>query len=202
MKNLIFVLGIIVFISCEKEKRNDIIMKQNLTIMAGVQSDDIKYFDFNPDIIVRYQETSCLYYYGNDSIDMDTDSKCDYKINYYMKIPDLNYTCGCNGDCFPSGYQIVEMVRKNKNYQIAIDSGKIIHQFSLNEKISSNNQWDTSATCYFAYTVFPEWTNKWLRVDNKYIGIRLLGQDTIYGWIRVSYLDTIVIKDYGIQIKI
>ena len=203
---IVFLLPLFLLLfSCKKNNGNENIIdkteKQDLSITAGEQNDTVKYLDFNPDIIVQIKEVSCKSYYGCDSIDFDNDSKYDFKINYSVVYPDLDYSCGCSGDCFPSGYQDIELIRLNTKYQISIDSGRIIHQFSFNDKISENNKWDTSANSYFANATFPNFMYKWSNVDNKYIGIRFIDKDTIYGWIRISCHDTITIKDCGLKIK-
>lgn len=199
MKTIYFILIIFLLLSCKKEKNTTI--KSDLTIFAGQVGDSINYFDFVPDIKVNYIDISCNNYYGIDSFVLNIDKNIDFQIIYHVVTPDLTGSCCPGGDCFPSGFQQIELKKFNSHYQIAIDSLHLIHKFNLNDKVSKNNNWDASSDIYFANVTFPKWDNNWLNSDNKYIGIRFIDTDTIYGWIRVSYQDTILLKDYAFKKK-
>jgi hypothetical protein len=198
--SLIFCL--LIFFSCEEDHK--VFVKTDLTIRAGQTGDSVSYFDFIPDIRIDYTQVVCKYFHGVNSIDLNFDNNADLKITYDVEVPDLDYSC-CNaengGDCFPTGYQLIELNRINKNYQIATDSEHIIQQFIKDDKIFQNNNWDTSKNVYFAKSSFPAWINNWRNNSNKYIGIRLLNEDTIYGWIKVTYIDTIIIEEFAFKKK-
>ena len=198
MKTLCILISFLLLLSCNKNDTTTL-LKRDLTIRAGQTGDSVSYSDLTPDIIVKYADVSCKNFYGEDSIDLNKDKAFDIKIIYQVVTPDLDYSCCPGGDCFPSGYQLIELKGLNEKYQIAIDSAKIIHKFNANDIISRNYNWDNSKTVYFANSLFPAWINKWNDTENKYIGIRILDKDTLYGWIRISYKDTIVVKDYAFK---
>ncbi|HLO59269.1 MAG TPA: hypothetical protein VK179_11035 [Bacteroidales bacterium] len=202
MKPFYLILCLLIFFSCEEDKKEFI--KTDFSIFAGQKGDSVSFFDFIPNIRIDYTQTACKYFYGDNSVDLDFDNNSDLKITYDVEVPDLDFSC-CNagniGDCFPTGYQLIELTRLNKNYQIATDSDHIIKQFVKGEKIFQYNNWDTCTIVYFANSSFPAWINNWENNSNKYIGIRLLDKDTIYGWIKAAYIDTLIIEDFAFKKK-
>jgi hypothetical protein len=200
MRNFI-ILSLFLFVSCEKDNKSNVNFQKDFSINAGERNDSVLYYDIDPDFKILYKETSCLSYHGVGSLALFNNSSYDFEIDYNVVIPDLNHTCDCEGDCFPWGHQIIKLAKKNQNYQIATDSGGFIHQFSASESISKDNKWDTSLVSYFANTTFPNWRNDWIEKDNKYIGVRLIQKDTLYGWIRISYHENLIFHDFGLKSK-
>jgi len=199
MRLFCFILCLVILSSCKKDDKAPI--KGNLTILAGQAGDSVNYFDFNPNICINYTEVYYNSYFGEKSIDINNDNNSDFKVTYRVVLPDLNNSC-CNatyGDCFPNGYNEITLERLNKSYQIATGAEHIIQQFIKDEKIDRYSNWDTCTTVYFANSTFPAMTNNWKYKTDKYIGVRLVDTDTIYGWIKLTYIDTITFEDCGFK---
>ncbi|HOE06003.1 MAG TPA: T9SS type A sorting domain-containing protein [Bacteroidales bacterium] len=190
------------------------VFAQNNFIVCGqVDPERDLYYDFEPDLwlfpIPIYPGAPGAS--GNYSIDIDMNGTNDIKFNFgyhssagsesnYMYItcaPGVEVVVGAQYvDSFPD-FNYTDTLIFNIFYYT--DIPKI---FSLNDTISSNfNFSDTLYLCenyYYAYVNVNH--GDWLGIDNKYIGIKLIVDDTIlFAWLKVgvSHYSTMVLKEFA-----
>jgi len=189
-------------------------LSQNNFIVCGqVDPERDLYYDFEPDLwlfpIPIYPGAPGAS--GNYSIDIDMNGTNDIKFNFgyhssagsesnYMYItcaPGVEVVVGAQYvDSFPD-FNYTDTLIFNIFYYT--DIPKI---FSLNDTISSNfNFSDTLYLCenyYYAYVNVNH--GDWLGIDNKYIGIKLIVDDTIlFAWLKVevSHYSTMALKEFA-----
>lgn len=217
MKNIKIVFFILCFscgffFACEKNNLNltDNQPDSDKMVIAGSYDSTDFYILHTPSIMIIENEIACLFYSGMDSIDIDNNGNFDLKFHSSSQVPDLSGEC-CNCpddpdiicDCWPSGriYKFIQTIEAS--YQIACDSNSRAISFGLNDTIETwqnwiNNNWITLIDIYN----FPPPEiiyGNWDSMDDKYLGIRKIDNDTLYGWIKINLSETIAIKEIYLE---
>ena len=217
MKNIKFVSWILffscgLFFACEKNNLNPIDNQLDLDkiVIAGSNDSNGIYNLYTPTIKIIEKETGCLFYSGFDSIDVDNNGNYDLKFQSRSQVPDLiGECCDCPDDpdifcdCWPSGriYKFIQTIEVN--FQIACDSSNRAISFELNDTIEIwrnwiNNNWITLIDVYNfppPETIYGNWNS----IDDRYLGVRKIDTDTLYGWIKINLSETIEIKEIYLE---
>ncbi len=212
MKPLIkYVFILLVFISCKKDNE----AKQKIEpilhldyVVSGIKDTLCINYIFNPVKEIYEKETGCLTYKGFDSIDINNDTKYDFKFETNHQVPDIANICNScpkNMDCFPSGHKSKISYILDSSFQIACSDNYNILCFSAGDTINKNFIWkNNGAKVLIDSTYFPLPSTAegfWIYSEDKYIGIRKIGNDTIYGWIKANTRYNIQIKEVYLNIK-
>jgi hypothetical protein len=183
-------MGTVTLTGCSKDSLPDLSTSQKAKdfILAGEQSSDIHYNDFNPDWD-RY-----AFGINKDSlnIDINHDNTIDLSIQYSTFAPVNEYDVQTTVVCY-NGSSIC-LLPKN-----------------FNDTINSHSSWQSS-TALLCFTkidfITSDTTNTgpWTGIQDKYLGVKVLknGRNQ-FGWIRISlpvhpqtiYIQEVSVKEFG-----
>ena len=213
MKNMKLVSRILIFscgfyFACEKNSINlaDNDKQESRVVLAGIYDSANFHLKLNPSIKIDEYEIGCLSYSGTESLDIYKDGYPELIFNSKSLLPDISgECCDCpddpeiSCDCWPSGrvYKYIETI--DTMYQIACDLDNRAISFEINDTIENCTQWITGSwiTLIDIYNFPPPETiyGNWVSVDDRYLGVRKIEADTLYGWIRINLSETIEIKE-------
>jgi hypothetical protein len=190
----ILLLGIVV-VSCEKgdeDKQNDTLPEIVYNyVLAGDSIFNVDYFRLEPEkrLVPPYEP-----FYVWDSIDLDHDSIYDFKF----------YIAGTSNDQLGYGFWADIFPINNRNEIAYSYVNNYPDTLNLNDTIDSRLNWKSGGIGLLTYQKDnSDYEGNWTNQMNKFLAIRLISQDTNYGWIRmdVNHWGDLVIYDYGLMKK-
>ena len=205
MRTLLIIACILTFLyGCEK--KDDSVQKFDNYVIAG-SGDDSKIIEISPSFISicekEYYDNGTYHGFtcsSNDSIDLDLDDKFDFKFKQSYKTFTPN-DCNPNiiDDCETYGEE-ESTIQALDRFQIAYNSKETIApmNFSLKDTINQHEYWtDEYRSLRFSGYGINFWTDS---ATIGYVGIRMIEQDTIYGWIKLNVTeDQIIIDKYFLE---
>jgi hypothetical protein len=205
----IFFLGLF---SCEKDNNPEIPASFLNYAVCGLYDTAYKYKLLIPSLSIEEKESGCLVFKGRDSLDLDDDLQFDVAFESGTFIPDLSgICCDCPDDpeiicdCWPYGREYMISYVLDSSFQIAISNNYKISCFTEGDTIDNTLSWENKSTLTFKdiqnFPPPPLVTGNWIYDDNRYLGIRKIETDTIYGWIKISISPNIDIKEIFIGMK-
>lgn len=190
------------------EKKNEI-EPSVYYVVAGIHDSTGIYS--NKSKIVELNESGCLQYSGLDSIDIDNDLFYDFIFNALYKELDVQGICNpyinldtsIIWDYWPTGENKVMLEFKNMNFEVACDSNSQIICFNLNDTIEKEYNWENNSNklfYHYVYSISGDWEEfYWEVLEDRYLGIRKIGTDTVYGWLKLNIYNTVEIKEIYLQ---
>ncbi len=219
MKNIKSVLWILIFLcgfflACEKNNVNptDDYPDLKKIVIAGKYDTVDFYILCSPTIKVIEKMVVCFFYSGIESIDIDNDGYYDLKFHSMTDKPDINNEC-CDCpidttiicDCSTYGRIYKSIQTTEKKIQIACDLGNYAICFKLNDTIETWKYWisgDWIDLIDKHYFPLPEVIRgNWNTMEDRYLGVRKIDNDTLYGWIKLNLSETIEIKEIYLEKK-
>jgi hypothetical protein len=192
-------------LSCEEDNT----FKQNTIpdyAVAGQYDSTLTYFLVNPPVSIVENKIGCSFYSGSDSIDIDLDNQYDIVFVSNNQVPDWTGVC-CDWpedstiiyDCWPSGQKSKNAYLIDSGFQLACAENYNLMCFGLNDTIKPGSQWQSKRWMYLSRSSYfppPEIKSGfWDGNEDRYLGIRRIDQDTLYGWIKINAGETIEIKE-------
>ncbi len=206
---LIFFTGLF---SCEKDKNPQIQGSVSDFAVCGLFDSIGTYKLLVPPISIEEKESGCLIFKGNDSVDLDDNQQFDIAFESGSFLPDLTGVC-CNCpedtaiicDCWPTGREYKISYVLDSSFQIAVSGNYKISCFSAGDTINQSLRWENKSALTFRDILnFPPpaiVTGNWIYDDDRYLGIRKTGIDTVYGWIKLRIIPNMEIKEVFIGSK-
>jgi hypothetical protein len=227
MKNYKWLI-ILMFLGC---KHNYEPMDTNKNVLAGVVSENMVYHDFEPDIIIDTITVSKPFSSEVNflNIDINHDGSNDLKLRSLSNRDDFNYALST--DLTPLKTH-TNQISINGALIVYDFDGPLKQSYRCNGLVKKmkykeaigfySGIWTTFDSLYNGYPltvrtfglafknivnedVYETYgINNWRNTNNSYMGIRFLqGNDTLYGWVRMSVVGytKIVLHDCAIQKK-
>ena len=212
LARIIYLISFLGFISCEKDNNSEIQGSFLDFAICGLYDSTYKYKLLIPSLSIEEEESGCLVYKGKDSLDLNDDLQFDVAFESGTFIPDLSgICCECPDDpeiicdCWPYGREYKISYILDSSFQIAISNNYKISCFSEGDTIDNDLSWENKSILTFKdIQNFPPpamVTGNWIYEEDRYLGIRKIGTDTIYGWIKLNVGQNIEIKEFFIGIK-
>lgn len=200
-------------------------------ILAGIVSKDMIYYDFEPDIILDTLPVSEPFGTEVNTLDVDinNDSISDLRLRAISYKSDFNY--GMNSDLIRYNAQqtpfninaAILYYNLDGPFFKSYNCFGIPKKLNFKEKVNLNSSiWTTHDSLYNGLPlritilglasrgtdntdVFQKYgKDNWINTSNGYIGMRFIeGNDTLYGWIRLSVdgYSKIILHDCAYQKK-
>ena len=200
MRTLFITVCIVAFF-CGCEKNDEPNQKTEKYIIAGL-GDDSNIKKIFPSFIsicekIDYHNgtTYGMTCASNDFLDLDLDDINDFKFeqNFTTSTP-----CNCDttilDDCETYGEE-ESIIKALSGFQIAFDSEETIApmKFSLYDTINMYDHWtNENSSLHFSWDRVRFWEYS---ETTGYLGIRMIKQDTIYGWIKIDVTEGLIIID-------
>lgn len=158
------------------------------SILAGQEAGDgIHHVDFSPnqDLVVGPNNL-----YDSISIDMDGDQMDDFILAYRISDP---YMLGAE-------YSMLDLVPLNGR-EICVDPGdpRLADSLLIGDLINDDRTWSDSVAVLHHYSHSQAGSTTHLGYfqnnTSHFIGVRLAGVDTLYGWL---FLDHLALDEFGV----
>ncbi len=193
-KYLSMFIAMILISGCEKTDEGH----NEKLVIAGITNNSGIHVIANPPIIIEDEgeeydngSYSGIVKSDMDSIDINQDNKYDFNFSYYFKssFPNDCDTTILDG-CESSGEERTYIQIRN-NYQIAFNyldeffCGVMPKSFALNDTISTYSNWSNTQSWL---TLSCDQITYWeAEPSPRYLGVRMIAEDTLYGWIKFNY---------------
>lgn len=198
-------LFLILLASC---KHDDKVIDSSKNVLAGIVSENMMYYDFEPDIVLDSSDSEDYYL----EFDINNDGINDIELENYRGA--YSTLKPLNTETNQISINLINMYYEHYRKLVYLFKGNVLrhnHKDVINyvgdwspTSLTMNSQ-DVIHRQYWLHIKEQDSTyyRNWYNTTNGYLGIRFVqGNNTRYGWVRMSVVGTrVVIHDCAYQKK-